>query len=310
MRRWHFTLFIAGGLLVSGLAYTTWNVADPRNTCARCHEIQSVHENWQNSAHADIACTECHGSALSGGLSGLAEKTRMVFTHFREKKTAEDLFLNEEQSLAVSSRCATCHRAEQSAWNAGAHSATYRDIFLDEEHNRTERPYADCLRCHGMFYDGEVKDLLTMEGDPREWRVTQEEQASRPVMTCLACHQTHAPQSKYPVYGQSDSISRSKQFETTMNPRTALYVRADKRHLSSGSLRQVEMQGKDSLLRTTDDPDAWLCMQCHAPNGKHMSGTSDDMTPTGPYQGMSCLECHDPHSNQLKNNFRNVHQKK
>ena len=310
MRTRYFTLFIAGGLLICGLAYTSWNIADPQNTCARCHEIQSVHQNWQNSAHADITCIECHGSALSEGISGLTEKTRMVYTHFREKKTSEDLFLNEKQALAVSARCAECHRAEQSAWNAGAHSVTYNDIFLNEEHNRTEKPYADCLRCHGMFYDGEIHDLVKMEGDVPDWQITQEGQAERPVMTCLACHQVHAAQPKQIAYQPLDSIAKSKRLETTLQPRTALYVRADKRHIPSAKLRQVELFEGDSSIKVTDDPNAWLCMQCHAPNGKHKVGSSDDKTPTGPYQGMSCLECHDPHSNQIKNNFRNVHRKR
>lgn len=103
---------------------------DPDLTCAQCHEVTSACQLWKSSAHSDVRCVDCHGTALSGGIKGLAEKTGMIYSHFTKKQTNEDVSLNEEQVLAVADRCAVCHQAEQAAWESGAHSTTYKDIFM------------------------------------------------------------------------------------------------------------------------------------------------------------------------------------
>ena len=66
----------------------------------------------------------------------------------------------------------------------------------------------------------------------------------------------------------------------TKRPATALYMRSDKRHLPAGKLYQTTLFDKDSVVKVSDDPNAWLCMQCHAPNGRREIGTEDDKTPT------------------------------
>lgn len=279
-------------------------------TCAQCHEVTPACRLWKSSAHSDVRCIDCHGTALSDGMKGLVEKTGMIYSHFTKKQTNDDVYLNEEQVLAVATRCVTCHQAEHAAWEAGAHSTTYKEIFMDAEHNRMEKPYWDCFRCHGMHYDGTIHDLMALDGKPEDWYIKDASQAERPAMTCLACHQVHAEQSQNKPYIAKNKEERSVLMKETKRPATALYMRSDKRHLPAGELYQTTMFDNDSVVKVSDDPNAWLCMQCHAPNGRREIGTEDDKTPTGEYEGMSCLDCHDPHSNQLKNSFRNVHLKR
>lgn len=303
-------LILIGVVVVCAASYTAWNTLDPDYTCAQCHEIRNSHEKWQHSAHASVACTDCHVTALSQGLTSLREKTGMVYSHFSGRKTNEDLSLTEKQALDIANRCASCHRAEHSDWLSGAHSTTYRDIFMDTEHNRMEKPYWDCFRCHSMFYDGDIHSLMSLEGkDAEAWYIKDEKQADLPTITCLACHQVHAEQPRNPVYKELAKEDRERLLEETSRPATALYVRGEKRHLPSRFLTQVEIYHNDSILRVTSDPNAWLCMQCHAPNGVHSVGSEDDKTPVGAYEGMSCLECHNPHSNKVKNEYREVHPK-
>lgn len=308
MKKSYVIIVIAvAGLIALSASYVAWNRMDPDFTCALCHEIRPSCGTWKNSAHADISCTQCHGTALSNGFTSLAEKTRMVYVHFTQKKTNKDIFLSERQVLDMADRCAECHQAEHAAWQSGAHSTTYRDIFMDVEHNKMEKPYWDCFRCHGAHYDGNIHNLMSLEGNVESWEIRDSKQADLPSITCLTCHQMHGEQDKRIEYASLDKESREELMQRTERPSTALYMRSEKRHLPSDKLLKPTIYDGDSLVKVSDDPNTWLCMQCHSPNYRRELGTEDDKTPTGIYAGMSCLDCHNPHSNGLKTDYRNVH---
>ncbi len=310
IKKRHYILIALLGLMVIGSAsYTTWNRLDPNYTCAMCHEVRPACITWEGSVHADITCTQCHGTALESFRSA-KEKLSMVYTHFTSRKTFEDIHLTEEQSLRIAARCAECHQAEHAAWRSGAHSTTYKDIFMDVEHNRTERPYWDCFRCHGMFYDGDIDDLISMEGDVEKWHIKEEKQGNKPAMTCLACHQGHREQPRNIAYEDMDELFRTALSKKEKTPPTSLYMRADKRHIPATKLVPIDMYDGEELKQVITDPNTLLCMQCHSPNTARQLGSEDDKTPTGIYEGMSCITCHDPHSNLLKTDYKNVHTQK
>lgn len=274
-------------LIVITGAYSTWNHMDPAHTCAQCHEIRATHEAWLISAHKDIACTECHGTAISEGIHSLTEKSHMLWSHWTKKIRNEDIRMNEKQVLYVTERCAGCHRSEHAGWLSGGHGATYRNIYLDEKHNQMEKPYADCFRCHGMFYDGTIANMMALEGDASTYYMKDKKQEERPVIPCLACHQIHT--------------------ESGNTPKTSFYVRAEKKHLRTDHLSRVVMYEGNREVRTSDDPNALLCLQCHSPNAWHHAGSEDDRTPTGVHEGLSCMACHKPHSNETRNSCKECH---
>ena len=43
----------------------------------------------------------------------------------------------------------------------GPHSTTYARVFTDREHNRKRLLIDDCLRCHGMHFEGGIRALVT-----------------------------------------------------------------------------------------------------------------------------------------------------
>jgi len=288
-------ILIAGAfltLLVIG-SYSTWNRLDPVQTCAKCHEIAPSHESWMSSAHAEVRCTECHGTALSDGFSSLKEKTGMIAAHLSGRKKGEDIRLNEEQVLRISERCFQCHQSEYAGWLSGGHSINYREVFMNREHNAMEKPYWDCFRCHGMFYDGNIHDLMNLDGDHTSWFIRDKRQEARSAVPCLACHQIHT---ENPVLSKSDSSGRSLQ----RNPRTSLFVRADKGYLRTDMLTPVVMKDGDRIVNRAIDHNTVLCQQCHAPDYTHRAGSQDDRTPVGVHEGISCTVCHKPHSNSAR----------
>ena len=74
---------------------------------------------------------------------------------------------------------------------SSAHSATYRRLFLDAKHNRQRLLTDDCLRCHGMHFDGGIRDLVAPVDANGPWRLLRPELAEQPAIPCLSCHQVH-----------------------------------------------------------------------------------------------------------------------
>ncbi len=274
-------------LLFTGGGYTYWNSAAPAKSCASCHEIQQSIVGVQASAHRDLLCKDCHGTALSNGIHSVKEKSNMVFRHVKEKVVHEDIHLNESQVLELSTKCATCHQSEFKKWQAGKHSANYKDIFLDSRHNSIEAPYPDCLRCHGMFYDRTMTELMEPLSTKGPWSLMDPNKMMESTIPCMSCHQIHT----------NNNTVMIATADTLRNPSVGLYIRSDKIYLRADKLLKPEYYHKGKEVKVSDDPDQRICERCHAPNDLHEVGSQDDRTPVGVHEGLSCNSCHTPHSN-------------
>lgn len=307
-RRILVAVLVVAALLVIGFGgYAGWNSARPERTCASCHEIVPSLEIWQQSAHRDVKCVDCHGTALGNGFHSLKEKSGMLFSHFSAEPANERVRLDEEGVLQVMEACISCHRDEYSSWQAGGHSASYGDIFLNEKHNSMERPYPDCFRCHGMYYDGTISDLVEPLSTTGPWKLKQTEKASQPVIPCLACHPIHMENEPRVRPGSMDDPYSIFYEREERNPLTGLYIRSDRMHLRADKLRKPDMYDGDIPVLVSDDPLQHICIQCHAPNWAHQAGTGDDRTPVGVHEGISCRACHRGHSNDPRNACKTCH---
>ncbi|WP_163323792.1 multiheme c-type cytochrome [Draconibacterium mangrovi] len=296
------------GIIGMSISYSQWNSASPSRTCASCHEISPSVGLWQTSAHRDLHCSECHGTALSNGIHSIKEKSNMLFTHWSDDKSHDDIQMNEQQVIELSQRCAKCHMSEYAKWQSGGHSVNYAEIFMNEEHNRLETPYWDCLRCHGMFYDGTIKSLVQEPIDKDDvWKLINEDQATVSTIPCLSCHQVHTHNE---VLGRASNLDNPKEISYEREERNTMiswYVRTDKGHIRADRLMTIDMFNNKQPVQVAGDPASKLCIQCHSPNFKHQTGSEDDRTPTGVHEGLSCIACHAPHSNASRNSCDNCH---
>jgi nitrate/TMAO reductase-like tetraheme cytochrome c subunit len=301
-------IFTFIGLVILFGGYSKWNSSNPEKTCASCHEISPSVNEWQHSAHRDVRCTECHGTALSNGFHSLKEKAGMAFTHFGKEKSHEEIRLTEKQVLEISEKCAKCHQSEYAKWKSGGHSANYSDIFMNGKHNLDEAPYWACLRCHGMFYEGDIKTLIQK---PQEvdgvWKLKDLSKVSEPTIPCLACHQFHSENEQLGKAIRFDNPKELSHERLQRNPSVAWYVRGDSRHIRADKLLKIAMFNNGKPVKVSDDPAQKLCIQCHSPNFARQTGSEDDRTPTGVHEGLSCMACHSPHSNDARNSCKNCH---
>lgn len=292
-------------MMVFGSFYTYWNSAPPEKTCASCHEIGKSVNMFTQSSHRKFKCQECHGTALSQGLHTMKEKGMMVVKHFKNT-TVEDIKLSEEQILEVMDNCIRCHSTEYAGWVSGGHSVKYSDILLNEKHNATEQINFDCLRCHGMFSELPVSDLVEPLNKTGPWKLKLPGIADRPAIPCMACHQVHnkgIPGSN-PDYSDPHGIFYNRIISES---KVSFYNRQDKSTIPVDLLPQLLLWEGERQVDVSDDLIMRNCIQCHAPNSRHQAGTSDDRTPRGVHEGLNCTACHEPHSNDARQSCINCH---
>ena len=282
-----------------------WDLALPQSTCASCHEIESPASMWAESGHRSMHCKECHGSAFSNGLHSLSEKGMMVVHHF-VGSGEKNIRLNEVQLTSLLDNCKHCHEMEYAKWLSGGHSAPYSAIFLNEKHNKAVQQNSDCLRCHGMFYEGSIGDLISPINIKGPWKIINPNQASMPVIPCLTCHEIHR---KGSIAIRADYSDPKKIFYSSPTHSSAalFYERYDKAHIEADNLPVLNLWEGKRKVNVSDDPLQRICVQCHAPNAFHQAGTSDDRTPRGIHEGLSCQSCHDTHNNDPRESCVNCH---
>jgi hypothetical protein len=235
----------------------------------------------------------------------MREKGRMVVNHFSDQ-IPERISMSEQQILAVMEDCKRCHASEFAHWLSSGHSASYSDIFLDSIHNSTEQLNADCLRCHGMFYEGTTKSLVAPMDRNGPWELLLQNKGMDPVIPCMACHQVHkaGSVSQMPDHSKPQAIFHSRADSTS---RVSFYDRIERAHISAEILPVLKLQKDGRSVMVADDGSTKNCVQCHAPNGLHEAGTSDDKTPRGVHEGIGCTACHAPHSNDPRRSCQNCH---
>ena len=239
-------------------------------------------------AHDKLDCAKCHDSALLKSYGKLQAQlgTNAVPGWDRIR---EALPLGEPQVQALSAACATCHPQQAKDWAGSGHALTYRQSFLNREHNRMEAPMDDCLRCHAMFFEGTARELVQPTDTRGPWQMARPELADHRSIPCLVCHQIH--RDRWPA-----SNEQAKLIGDTVTNKVGFYDRRERRFFPAHQLPQPKVSAGDKPVKISGDVRQRVCYQCHAPSALHRTGTGDDRTLRGVHEGMSCLDCHAPHT--------------
>jgi hypothetical protein len=300
---------LAGGGVWGASAYYTSNLG---SGCANCHEMAEFVNGAHGSAHGGVNCVECHENTLG-------TKLRHIRAHI-VGRVPEAIRLRDVDALAMTASCQRCHQQEYATWHAGPHSATYRQIFADAKQNTQRRLMDDCFRCHGMHFDGAMRDLVeptdSQGAATRTWRIVRPGFADQPTMPCAACHWIHREGS--PAKKPAERISVAGD---AVPGSLGFFDRRERMHFAATALSVPQMYYGAAAVRMSADPRQALCYQCHAPRlpdagtdaAQHgwgpQAGSGDDRTPMGVHEGLSCLACHSGHNENARASCRTCHGK-
>ncbi len=279
-------LVICGG--VFGIAATlgglVWfEFTPPEKTCVTCHEIRGAKEAWSHSAHTNVSCKACHGGTVES-IAAMCDNANRAFKHIIGKGNGKKR-LTSDQIERLNVACGECHKEEYAGWKR-THGSPVSKFLTDEKHNMAWKPADNCLKCHGMYLEGNLNDIISREGLSKTWTFRKESVGKKSAVPCIACHQMHSP----------DSL--------------AFYSRADEMRFLPNELfsqKIVTKAGKKVWL--SSDVKQNLCRQCHAANAEGVVRSGDDRTPMGKHEGISCLACHKGHSMDAKKSCGSCHEK-
>ena len=274
------------------------------DSCARCHEIRESRDAWRVSTHRVVKCQQCHGGVLTADLGFHLNNAHRVLAHFRGKVPGRVRIKNDD-ALRLVEQCRSCHQQQYADWQASRHSATYQRIFLDKDHNRKELLIDDCLRCHGMYYEGSIRDLVTPISTRGPWKLSDARLATRPTIPCTACHQMHR-QGDPAVKPGPDAVPIAAN-EPVSRPSLGAFNRREMMHGSVRILAMPHMRDGRRVVRLSPDPRQGLCYQCHAPEPTFQVRTGDDRTPIGVHEGIGCLACHASHGRKTRASCATCH---
>ncbi|MGB9407019.1 MAG: multiheme c-type cytochrome, partial [Terracidiphilus sp.] len=274
--------------------------------CTSCHEMQPLYDQWGASSHRGIACEKCHGGAFTTDISFHLNNAERAYSHLWGD-LPEQIGFDNKFAQAMTAQCKSCHRQEYAAWQAGPHSATYTRIFLDKKYNADNMLMDDCLRCHGIQFEGGVADLVTPVNRKGPWRLRDAKLADIPSMPCVTCHEMHHEGKPMNKTGEKGSVPGPSQEIT--RPSLALFDRRTKQYILVAELPLPVMLEGDRVVKMSKDQRQALCYQCHAPISTRQVGSGDDRTGIGVHEGISCLACHAQHGQTTRASCATCHPK-
>jgi hypothetical protein len=295
-------LLAVGGSYGATYYYTTQH----GQGCASCHEMAAVVSGVHGSAHRNVGCLDCHEA-------GMATKLRHIRVHLFGT-LPETIQLRDVDVVAMTTDCQKCHQKEYAGWHAGPHGATYSQIFTNPTQNAKQHLMEDCLRCHGMHFNGSIRDLVQPLNTKGPWHLVRTELADQPAIPCQACHQVHvggAPESR--------PDTRVSVAGAAVDNSLAFFDRRERLHFAAASLGIPQLNDGARALKVSQDPRQAVCYQCHAPRSPEAGtaaaksgwgrqvGSGDDRTPMGVHEGLSCISCHQGHNQNARASCKSCH---
>ncbi|HBY62529.1 MAG TPA: hypothetical protein DEH78_22125, partial [Solibacterales bacterium] len=230
-------LVAALGFSALGLLGVSSGGGPSGSECIRCHEMQENHAAWKVSTHQTVSCTGCHEATT-------ANKLRRLSAHVRND-LPEQFRLSQNDVETLVERCRGCHQTQFADWRRGPHGSNFGKIFLDARHNAKRMLMDDCLRCHGMFFEGSVAGLVKPLDTRGPWRMVRPGDEAKPAMPCLTCHAVH----------------REGKAGGKVRPSLALYDRREQDHVPLDGMAIPAMLENGRPVKMSPDRRQALCYQ-------------------------------------------------
>lgn len=255
------------------------------------------------TSHHELSCSDCHPQTLLKAFQRLQKELNLQLDPGHDR-VRERIKLVESDLLLLQARCRECHRDQYDQWQRSGHAVTYSQVFLNRRHNKLQQLNDDCLRCHGLFFDGTIHDLVTPVNTRGPWRLVDPKRSDKSAIPCMSCHQIHPRQ--HTVVSSQSTPARLMIEDAGKSP-SGFYDRREKHFFSAGQLPTPRIWVDDGALEVASDEPMRVCYQCHAPTVTHRAGSGDDRTLRGVHAKLSCFDCHQDHALSAHASCANCH---
>ena len=162
----------------------------------------------------------------------------------------------------------------------------------------------DCLRCHGMHFNGAIRDLVQPHEHQGPWHLI------RAGLRRSAGHSLPGlpPGSPRRRAGSQARMRASPWRASRSHDSLAFFDRREACILPRLRCPFRSCTMAPALVKISQDPRQAICYQCHAPRQPEAGtpaavngwgpqvGSGDDRTPMGVHEGLSCVSCHAGHN--------------
>jgi len=274
--------------------------------CASCHEMAGYVSAVHGSPHRKVGCMDCHEASLG-------TKLRHIRVHLFGD-VPEAIRLRDVDVVTMVPSCQKCHQNEYATWHAGPHSATYSQIFANPVQDSKQHLMEDCFRCHGMHFNGSIRDVVQPQNAQGPWHIARAGFADQPAIPCQACHQVHAKGAQETKPAQRISVTGGEVHDSL-----AFFDRRERIHFAASTLTIPHLYDGARAVTMSQDARQAICYQCHAPRVPDtgtaaavnlwgpQAGSGDDRTPMGVHEGLSCVSCHNGHNENAKASCKTCH---
>ncbi|MFO1476198.1 MAG: cytochrome c3 family protein [Verrucomicrobiota bacterium] len=214
---------------------------------------------------------------------------RQLWLHMSGRVPERLLVRQRDISRGMNERCGKCHEQEYSAWSAGPHGASYAKIFLNPEHNSHRIVSDQCLLCHGMFFEGDSRELIQPRALAGPWHMSPDVSPQTHSIPCIACHSVHRPGTPAGMIS-ADGTNHAK-----ATIQLSFFDRREQLPFDVAVLPLPHLLDGTRPVRVAPDQRQALCYQCHAPDHTAQAGSGEDRTGVGVHEGFSCFACHQGH---------------
>ena len=217
------------------------------------------------SAHADMACTECH-SAFGR------------FPHSPQGRTAT---------------CASCHEKEDTAWQRGAHAT------------RPNSEGATCAQCHGVHRAlpksafEEKRGVAELNRACIGCHQTERLHVDNPhadSTLCASCHGAHDVQPQTTRGSRLWTINQIETCGTCHDSIAAVWKERDVHYRALSTGRQQVKRARPELVNQHRPP---ACTDCHGAHG--LNATADSLLAAAAVT--RCGECHEDAQRTFMNSY-------
>jgi len=295
-------LIAVGGVYGASYYYTS----QYGQGCASCHEMAGYVSVVHGSPHRTVGCMDCHEASLS-------TKLRHMRVHIFGAPP-EAIRLRDVDVVTMVPNCQKCHQQEYATWHAGPHSATYSEIFVNPVQNSKQHLMEDCFRCHGMHFNGSIRDLVRPLDTQGPWHLIRAGFANQPAIPCQSCHQVHWEGAQETKPAKRISVAGG-----AVHDSLAFFDRRERIHFAAAALAIPRLYDGARAVTMSQDARQAICYQCHAPRVPDTGtaaainlwgpqvGSGDDRTPMGVHEGLSCASCHLGHSQNTRASCKTCH---